>query len=93
MASRRKLKKEIYNVMSELINECMVCHILLPDFGRTKLDTYVGRICEINNEFIRRINAQEHADTKRVKNYYRVLIEEFNKQTTELINDLGKEDK
>lgn len=93
MASRRLLKKQIHNIISELLDECIVCNLLIPNFDNTKLDTFVEKLISIDYEFVQRINNQEKAnDKKRVKHYYDVLISDFNKQTLEIIKELNKED-
>lgn len=91
MASRRLLKKQVHHIMSELMNECMVCNLLLPKFDNTQLDTFAGRIIEIYDEFLGRINNQEKSlDKKRVKAYYAAFIKDFNTQVFAVIEDMNK---
>ncbi|MFI3296684.1 MAG: hypothetical protein R3Y59_03530 [bacterium] len=91
MASRRLLKKQVHNILSELMNECMVCNILLPKFDNTQLDTFAGRIIETYDEFIGRINNQEKTlDRKRVRAYYATFVKDFNTQVFAIIADMNK---
>ena len=56
MANRRTLKKQIRAILGQLMDECIICNLVLPKFDNTTLDTFAARIIEINDEFIARAN-------------------------------------
>jgi hypothetical protein len=91
MANRRTLKKQIRAILGQLMDECIICNLVLPKFDNTTLDTFAARIIEINDEFIARANHPEGTkDRKRTKQYYSALVQDFNKATLELIQDMNK---
>ena len=91
MANRRTLKKQIRAILGQLMDECIICNLVLPKFDNTTLDSFAGRIIEINDEFIARANHPEGTkDHKRTKQYYSALVQDFNKATLELIQDMNK---
>ena len=91
MANRRTLKKQIRAILGQLMDECIICNLVLPKFDNTTLDTFAARIIEINDEFIARANHPEGTkDPKRTKQYYSALVQDFNKATLELIQDMNK---
>ena len=91
MANRRTLKKQIRAILGQLMDECIICNLVLPKFDNTTLDSFAARIIEINDEFIARANHPEGTkDPKRTKQYYSALIQDFNKATLELIEDMNK---
>ena len=71
MANRRTLKKQIRAILGQLMDECIICNLVLPKFDNTTLDSFAARIIEINDEFIARANHPEGTkDPKRTKQYY-----------------------
>ena len=91
LANRRTLKKQIRAILGQLMDECIICNLVLPKFDNTTLDTFAARIIEINDEFIARANHPEGTkDPKRTKQYYSALVQDFNKATLELIQDMNK---
>ena len=91
MANRKTLKKQIRAILGQLMDECIICNLVLPKFDNNTLDSFAGRIIEINDEFIARANHPEGTkDPKRVKLYYNTLIQDFNKATLALIEDMNK---
>ncbi len=90
MANRRTLKKQMRYVLSELVNECMICNMLIPAFTDTKMDSIIGDVMEMNNEFIKRINAPEGTKNVAVtKKFYGDLIMDFNKQVNDVIDAIN----
>ena len=91
MANRRTLKKQIRAILGQLMDECIICNLVLPKFDNNVLDSFAGRIIEINDEFSARANHPEGTkDPKRTKQYYSALVQDFNKATLELIQDMNK---
>ena len=46
MANRRTLKKQIRAILGQLMDECIICNLVLPKFDNTTLDTFAARIIE-----------------------------------------------
>ncbi len=91
MANRRTLKKQIRAILGQLMDECIICNLVLPKFDNNTLDSFAARIIEINDEFIARANHPEGTkDPKRIKQYYGALIQDFNAATLALIEDMNK---
>ena len=91
MANRRTLKKQIRAILGQLMDECIICNLVLEKFDNNVLDSFAGRIIEINDEFIARANHPEGTkDPKRTKQYYGALIQDFNAATLALIEDMNK---
>ena len=91
MANRRTLKKQIRAILGQLMDECIICNLVLPKFDNTTLDSFAARLIEINDEFLARVkNPEGTKDRKRTKQYYAALIQDFNKATLELIEDMNK---
>lgn len=91
MASRRLLKKQITAILSQIMDECIVCNVLLVKFDNNTLNEFAGRIVDLHDESIRRIcNPEGAKDRKRTKMYFDAIIKDFNNTTLEIINDMNK---
>ncbi len=90
MANRRTLKKQMRYVISDLVNECMVCNMLIPDFTATKMDGIIGNLMEMNTEFIKRMNAPEGTKNRQVtKKFYSNIINDFNTRVGAVIDEIN----
>lgn len=91
MASRRNLKKDIHFITSELMVECYVNYLLLPNINEESFDALIAKVAHINNEYLSRVNhpngTKEH---KLIKSYYKTLIGDFNKEVAAFYGDLEK---
>ncbi len=88
MAKRRDLKKAIEYLSGELMTEILLCS-LQPKADQAKLREMMTRICDMNNEYRRRIqNPSGTADKRLVKQYYRKLRENFNTEVDRIYEEL-----
>ena len=75
MASRKKLKKTIQFVTSELITDIYFRLLMSKDIENEKIDTLVVSIMALNKEFILRANRPDGKENpKLVKAYFRKLF-------------------
>ncbi len=89
MANKRDLKKVINYVAGELLSECLCNKYLIPGVDVEKVDTLMGRIIAIQDEYLCRVNACGDKEPKAVKAYYRKLREDFDKAIDEVLNELN----
>ncbi|MCX7986577.1 MAG: sister chromatid cohesion protein PDS5 [Bacteroidales bacterium] len=90
MASIRRLKKNLNYLTGELINECLIYQYFNKDANPDKVAQVLSRILENHNDLIYRIHhCNVKGDKKKVKAYYRSIIDDFNKGV-ELLDQLGK---
>lgn len=93
MASRRLLKKQITSIHTQLIDECIICNMLIKSFDNEKLQAMVQRIVTLHDECIARVcNYERTSDRARVRHYFNVLIEDFNRETLEIIKEMNNEE-
>ncbi len=78
MASRRKLKKTIQFVTSELITDIYFRCLMSKDIEDTKIEALVIEIMALNNEFILRANRPDGKENPTlVKAYFRKLFSDW----------------
>jgi hypothetical protein len=78
MASRRKLKKTIQFVTSELITDIYFRCLMSNDIEDTKIEALVVDIMALNKEFILRANRPDGKENpKLVKAYFRKLFSDW----------------
>jgi len=78
MASRRKLKKTIQFVISELITDLFFRSLMSKDKDAEKIDKLVVELVAIDREFTLRVNRPDGKDnSKLVKVYYRKLFSDW----------------
>ena len=91
MASRRLLKKQITSIHTQLLDECIICNMLIKEFDDEKLQTLAQRIIDIHDDCRCRIsNYERTADRKRVRHYFNTLIEDFNRETFDIIKVMNE---
>jgi len=83
MASRRKLKKSIGNICSDLIANCSVLHLCGIN-DQEKTDALLQKVLGMHHEYITRIS---HTEKGKEQLFYRTLREEFTKE----VNAIEKE--
>lgn len=89
MASRRKLKKTIQYIASELITELYFRCLISDKISVEKTDNIVIEITEISREFILRSNRPTGKDNQElVKKYYRKLYSDWQKAIEKIIKDI-----
>ena len=78
MASRKKLKKTIQFVTSELITDIYFRLLMSKDIENEKIDNLVVDIMALNKEFILRVNRPDGKENpKLVKAYFRKLFADW----------------
>ncbi|MEG1574893.1 MAG: hypothetical protein RR293_02410 [Bacteroidales bacterium] len=91
MANKRNLKKEINFIAEELIADCLLSKAFVSGNNDSKTDELIGRIFDIKEDFLARINKTDGKnDVKLVRNYYRSLITNFDKKAGEIIAEIEK---
>lgn len=86
MANRRQLKKQINHIVSELFAECLVHKLFVPGTDPAKADELMGKILYLQDDIISRIS---HTEPGNVKGFYKKLREDFNAQTSAIIDGMG----
>lgn len=85
------MKKQISAIHTQLLDECILCNMLVPDFTDEKLQQLAQRIVDLHDDCIGRIaNYERTSDKKRVRHYFNVLIEDFNRETFAIIDEMNK---
>lgn len=90
MASRRKLKKTIKFVCSELITEVFFRQLLSGKSNEEAVNNLVLRISDLGTEYIKRCNRPTGKDNPAlVKEYYRSLYNSWNGKVREITAELN----
>ncbi|MDR0395351.1 MAG: hypothetical protein LBH77_09360 [Tannerella sp.] len=88
MTKRRELKKMIEYLSGELMTEILLCS-LQPETDMAKLREMMTRICDMNDEYRRRVqNPSGTADKRLVKQYYKKLREDFGAEFDKIYEEL-----
>lgn len=91
MAKRRILKKEISNVAGELFTEALVCKLYIPGANQEQADVLLTRILDMQDDYIVRAGHPDGKDnTTLVRNYYRKLREDLQKEVNDIANEIGE---
>jgi hypothetical protein len=89
MAKRRDFKKTVEYLSGELMTGTLLCS-LQPKADQIKLREMMTRICDMSDEYRRRIqNPPVTADKQPVKQYYKKLREDFNAEVDKIYEELG----
>jgi len=89
MASRRKLKKTIQFVSSELITDIYFRCLISKDIDKVKVDGVTVEIMKQNREFISRVNCTDGKDNpKLVKAYYSKLFADWQKAMDKVVKEI-----
>jgi hypothetical protein len=74
MANLRELKKDINNLVYELISDCLIYSGLHPDDKKEKVTAILSEAVNLRNDLIARINnPSDKADPKAVRAHYRMV--------------------
>lgn len=87
MSNKRDLKKVINGICSELFAECISSSLYSSKIDKENLDAMLKSIIMMNSNYIRRISHPEPG--MKSKTYYKNLIEDFNKEISELIDQIS----
>jgi len=89
MASRRKLKKTIKFVSSELITDIYFRCLLSKKVEEQKVDSLVVNVMELNREYVLRANCPDGKDNpKLVKTYFRKLFSDWQLAMEKVIKEI-----
>lgn len=86
MANKRDLKKDLSYASSELFAECVASYLSTDKANHDSLDATLKSILKTHSDFVRRVSHPEPG--MKPKKYYKVLVEDFNKQASELIDQI-----
>lgn len=90
MASRRKLKKAINFVSTELVTEMYILSFF-KEVDEKALDALVGRAIDMNEELISRINHVDgKKDSKIVKTYFNKIRQDWTDTVADIVDEVGK---
>ncbi len=90
MASRRKLKKAIRFVSTELITEMYILSLFKKIDGQV-IDDIVMKVVQMNDNLVARVNHVDgKEDSKIVKSYFKKLREDWEKGIEEIMEEVGK---
>lgn len=87
MANKRDLKRTINYITSELFAECVAASLYNGKPDQSEVDGILSAIVMLNTDFIKRVSHPEPGLKQGV--YYKKIIAEFNKQTSELIDQIS----
>ena len=74
MANLRALKKDINNLVYELISDCLIYSGLHPDDKKEKVTTILAEAVTLRNDLIARINNPlDKADPKAVRSHFKMV--------------------
>jgi hypothetical protein len=89
MASRRKLKKTIKFVSSELITDIYFRCLLSKNVEEQKVDSLVVNVMELNREYVLRANRPDGKDNpKLVKTYFQKLFSDWQLAMEKVIKEI-----
>jgi hypothetical protein len=90
MASRRKLKKTIQFVSSELVTDVYFRCLMSKNIEESKVDKIVIDITETSREFILRVNRPTGKNNPvLVKSYYRSLYSSWQTAMEKILKDIA----
>ena len=87
MPNRRDLKKTINYICSELFAECVAASLYNGNHSEDNVNALLSSILMIQNDYVNRISHPEPGMKK--KEYFKDLIDNFNKQTSEIIDQIA----
>lgn len=86
MANKRDLKRTINYITSELFAECVAASLYNGKSAPENVDGILSSVIMIHNDFISRVSHPEPGVPQ--KQYYKNLAVDFNKQTSEIIDQI-----
>ena len=87
MASIKNLKKDINNVLSEIIEECYICQLTNDDKISAKADKVIDEAIEVFDNLIVKLNLK-NVDNK--KKHFQSIITDLESKTEKLLGKLDK---
>lgn len=90
MSSRRKLKKNINEMMEMLYADCVMYKVFVVGSDADAADKVIEQISEKHVNLIKRVSANEGKEAKgRIKAYYKKLRADFVEQTNALAKNIA----
>jgi len=90
MSSRRKLKKNINEIMELLFIDCLFYKAFVVDADSEAADKVMNRILETQRDLLNRVNVNEGKDVKgRVKAYYKKLNSDIKEQANAIAKEIA----
>ncbi len=86
MANKRNLKRTINYICSDLFAEAVAASLYGEKPNKDNIDALLSSILIIHNDFLSRVSHPEPGMDKKV--YYKAIIEDFNKQASEIIDQI-----
>ena len=86
MANKREIKRSINYICSDLIAETVAASLYDKKASKENLEALLASILIIHDDFIRRVSHPEPGLVPKV--YYKAIIEDFNKQVSEIIDHI-----
>ena len=86
MANKRELKRSINYICSDLFAEAVAVSLYDKKASKENLEALLASILIIHDDFIRRVSHPEPGLVPKV--YYKAIIEDFNKQVSEIIDHI-----
>lgn len=86
MANKRDLKRSLNYISSTLFAECIATYLSTDKENSSVVDNTLTCIIKTHSDFIRRVSHPEPG--MKPKKFYKILVEDFNKQVGELINHI-----
>jgi hypothetical protein len=86
MANKRILKRTINYICSDLFAEAVAASLYGEKPNKDNVDALLTSIIIIHNDFISRISHPEPG--MKTKTYYKAIIEDFNKQASEIVDQI-----
>ena len=87
MANKRDLKHSINYITSELFAECVAASLYNGKPSQEDVDGILTSIVMTNSDFIKRVSHPEPG--MKPTAYFKQLIEDFNKQVDEIIDQIS----
>ncbi len=87
MTNKRDLKRTINYICSDLFAECIAASLYSGKPNTENIQALLYSIITIHDDFLRRISHPEPGIP--AKKFYKKLIEDFNKQVSEIIDQIG----
>lgn len=87
MANKRKLKKRINYICSDLFAECVATSLYGTPADKDTIDALLYSIMRTHANYITRVSHPQPG--MNAKRYYKDLIENFSKQINEIVDQIG----
>ncbi len=87
MANKRDLKRGLNYICSELFAECVAASLYNTKCDEETVNSLLRSIMQVHSEYIMRVSHPQPGMA--AKKYYRNLIDGFNKEVNNLVDQIG----